>query len=191
MCAAVQSDLEKKKMKPKSVLGYCNNLISRIKSPNTKSMLKTDAVPMGNGAYDPAELNGENANSDNQRTLSVVPAISTQVVPTLPINLVQNNLQQANQNLTVVESQQNFNFNNSNGLQLFGNTYYVAGSSSSSRKNSCNGSYEDKGSPKKTRSLVGKHFHLHLTAYNSAAISFTMTNSLSVILSLNRANELH
>lgn len=171
MCAAVKSDfekLEKKKMKTKSVLGYCNNLISRMKSPNTKSMLKTDAVPIGNHSQNQTEVNGENGNNDNQQSLqhsdssslSIVPSITTtQAVPILPMQLVQNNMNQANQNLTVVESQQNFHISNSNGVHLFGNTYFVAGSSS--RKNSCNESFDDKGTPKKTRSLIGMHFHYH------------------------------
>ena len=157
MSAIVKSDFDKKKMKTKSVLGYCNNFISRIVSPNSKSMLKTDAVPIENSSQPPTESNSENG---NEQTLPIVPTATTvQVVPTPAVQLVHNNsMNQANQNLTMIETQQNFNFNNSNGLHLFGNTYYVAGSSS--RKNSCNGSFEDKATPKKTRSLVGEHFHL-------------------------------
>lgn len=164
MCAAVKSDFDKKKMKTKSVLGYCNRLISRMVSSNSKSMLTTDAVPMGNNTENQLESNGENR--INQELVSIVPQSTAQIVPISPtMQLVQNNMNQANQNLTVVESQQNFHINNSNGVQLFGNTYYVApsGSSLRSRKNSCNGSYEDKGNPKKTRSLVGKNFHYLLS----------------------------
>lgn len=161
MCAAVKSDIDKKKMKTKSVLGYCNRLISRMVSPNSKSMLTTDAVPMSNNSENQLELNGENRSNDNSQGLLPIVPSTAQVIPMSQMQLVQNNMNQANQNLTVVESQQNFHINNSNGVQLFGNTYYVApsGSSSRSRKNSCNGSYEDKGNPKKTRSLVGKNFH--------------------------------
>ncbi|XP_055303533.1 protein immune deficiency [Sitodiplosis mosellana] len=151
MSAVVKSNLDKKKMKTKSVFGYCNNIISRIVSPNSKSMLRTDAVPMENGSQHLAESNIENASNENQQTLPIVPSIATQVVPTSPMQLIYNSMQQANQNVTI-ESQQNFNFNNSNGLHLFGNTYHVAGSSS--RKISYNGSFEDKATPKKTRSLV-------------------------------------
>lgn len=153
MSAALESSSNKKKIKHTSVLGYCNGILSKIVPSSSKSMLKTDAVPINNTSpqhQTPSdEFDLSNSNSQQQ---SLVPSRNAQIERALPMQLVQNNLNQANQNLTVIESQQNLQFNNVQGLQI-GNTIHVSGLNS--RKNSCNESYDDRGIYKKTRSLIG------------------------------------
>lgn len=156
MCAAIKSDIDKKRNKTKSVLGYCNGLLSRIIPSNSKSMLKVDAVPMANGAQQNTSNELIRSNGSIQEHPSSVTNGNTQLALTPPMQLVQNNVNQANQNLTVIESQQNLHFNNIHGLQI-GNTFHV--SSSRPRKNS-NENGEDKMNQKKTKATVGKHFQL-------------------------------
>lgn len=169
MSAVIKSDIDKKRNKSKSVLGYCNGLLARIIPSNSKSMLKVDAVPIKNHSQQMENALSEVTGSENENSpeYSVVPKnANAQIVPTPPMQMIQNNLNQANQNLTVIESQQNLHFNNIHGLQI-GNTFHVSGSSS--RKNSCNGSYDHKTGAacapgevtnhKKTRSTVGKYLN--------------------------------
>lgn len=152
MCAAVDSASNKKKMKQKTMFGYWNDIFNRKSPSSSKSMLKTDAVPLDNTSLEIAS-NGTEPNNENGSHSLNIPSRNTPVDQRHSMQMIQNNLNQANQTLTVVEQQQNLHFNNIHGLQI-GNTYHVSGSST--RKNSYNGSYEDKANSKKTRSLIGE-----------------------------------
>lgn len=154
MCAAVDSDVNEKKVKQKSVLfGYCSDILNRIVSSSNKSTLKTDAVPIDSGSMTVVASNGiESINENTTQHLSVSPRNASQE-QTHSMQMIQNNLNQANQNVTVIESQQNLSFSNINGLQI-GNTFHVSGSSS--RKNSYNGRIEEKNNGIKSESLIGK-----------------------------------
>ncbi|XP_031627451.1 protein immune deficiency [Contarinia nasturtii] len=156
MCAAVNSDSKKKRVKTKSVLGFCNNWLTKMVPTNSKSNLKTDAVPLDNNDLQlnrntsnqiAHQSNGTLENVDNQQqNIQLIPN-SSQLAPLNntnsegiawpPMQLIQNNLRPTNQNMTVIENQQNLHFNNIHGLQI-GNTYHVP-ANTSSRKNSCNG----------------------------------------------------
>lgn len=163
MCAAVDSESNKKKIKQKSMLGYCNNILNRIVPSSSKSILKTDAVPT-NDATMQITSNGNELNNENITHNLTAPSQVTPIELRHSLQMIQNNLNQDNQHLTVIESQQNLNFNNVTGIQ-FGNTFHVTGSSS--RKNSYNGSYDDKANNKKgkTRSLIGKHVWFPLSTF--------------------------
>lgn len=149
-----------KQNKPRSVLKYCNNLLSRISSRSSKSMLQTDAVPSNNGMQaNQMQSNGlERIRTPSPPQLEVIPSndlpAPVPVPVPVPMHLTQNNLNQANQNITVVENQQILNFNHANKLHI-GNTYHISGSSPSSRKNSCSSSNGDKGKIK-SPTTVGK-----------------------------------
>lgn len=154
----MKSDIDKKRNKSKSVLGYCNGILSRIIPSNSKSMLEVDAVPMANnGAHQVENTSNEliRSNESIQEHPSSVTNSNTQIAITPPMQLVQNNLNQANQNLTVIESQQNLHFSNITGLQI-GNTFHVSGSRP--RKKSYNKNGEDRSNQEKTKSTVGKRF---------------------------------
>lgn len=148
---AMQNDGRAKKKR--SVFKYCNNIISRITSSSSKSstsMLTTDAVPLDHSLQrNQMQSNGLDRISPPQ--LAVIPPNDVAV----SAHLVQNNLNQANQNITVIEQQQNLHFTHVNGLQ-FGNTYHISGPES--RKNSCSSNPDDKIKPNKTKSIVGEHF---------------------------------
>lgn len=157
MCAAVDSDVNKKKVKQKSVLfGYCSDMLNKIVSSSNKSTLKTDAVPLDNGSMQVTSNGTESIDRNTTQNLSISPR-NVMHEHTHPMQMIQNNLNQANQNVTVIESQQNLSFNNINGLQI-GNTFHMSGSSP--RKNSCNGRIEEKSIGNKTKSLIGKRFFL-------------------------------
>lgn len=157
MYAAVNSDVDKKKTKKKSVLGICNSWLTKMVPTNSKSSLKTDAVPLDNsGRNAPSQTchqsNGSHENIDNQVMATTNNNNDAQIALS-PMQLIQNNMRPTNQNLTVVENQQNLHFNNINGLQI-GNTYHLSGNSA--RKDSCNRIQEDKTHRKKSKSVVGK-----------------------------------
>lgn len=143
MCAATDSN-SKKKTKQKSMLGYCNDILSRIVPSTSKSMLKTDAIPL-----DGDSMHYQIATNDISGNNGIVSA-GNSVPNEHSMQLVQNNLNQANQNLTIIESQQNLHFNNVPGLH-FGNIIHMP--VSSSRKNSYNGSCDDRANHRKTKYL--------------------------------------
>lgn len=135
-------------MKQKSVLfGYLN----RIVSPSNKTLLKTDAMPLDN---ENIQIRSNDNESNNENTIQHLNTIPSRIDPfehAHSMQMIQNNLNQANQNVTVIESQQNLNFNNITGLQI-GNTFHV----SSSRKNSHSRSNENKRNSRMKKSLIGK-----------------------------------
>lgn len=155
----------------KSILKHCNNLISRInfsssssKSSKTSAlkstMLQTDARPLGSNdsqqkQIQPFQPNQNGVSHITPPQFAIIPP-NALAVPSA--QLVQNNLNQANHNVTV--NQQNFNFSGCDGLQI-GNVYHIpspnAESSSSSRKNSCTSNNGEKPiSSSKTKTTVGE-----------------------------------
>lgn len=161
MSTTVKSDFDKKKENRK--LGFFNGFLNRIIPSNFKPKLQTDAVPSNNNSQRivPYVDNGGNQNS---QASSIVPASNTQIVLTPPTQaarpiLHHPELNQLNQNMTVIESQVVTNFSHINGLHI-GNTYIAE---ASLRKNSCNGSNDDRTIHKqKTRSVVGKRTLLEI-----------------------------
>lgn len=156
MCAAISAETDKKITKLKLVKQHCSAFFSRIipssvAANSKRSMLKTDAIPAERGLISTREMP-----SQVQPQLAIVPIVNTPVQSDRTMQVVQNSLHQANQNLTVIESQQNLSFNNINGLQV-GNTFYI--SDPISRRNSNSGSYEERSTNKKaiTKSTIGKN----------------------------------
>lgn len=156
MCAAIHTDSDKSKIKPKQrIFGVFN----RIKSAVTpkQPMLTTDAAPMDDSLIPSNAIQLRNENLPSQQ-LSV-PNRGGQIEPAFPMSMVQNHMNQLNQSSTVIGTQQNLSFNNCDNLHIGTNIYPERRSSRSSRsslrKNSCNGSNENR--PKRmSKTIAGK-----------------------------------
>lgn len=140
MCAEVKDHLPVKQNKRKKFL---NNVFSRILSTSsaTKSSidhLQTDAV-----LIDP-KTNDVTVTTPSVQSVARIRSSATDLDLTNhqqngTMHLIQNNLNQTSPSMTVIKSQNNYNFNHINGLQ-FGNTIQCV--MPNPRKNSHNGSYE-------------------------------------------------
>lgn len=153
MCAAVLGDSDKKKNKSKSMLGVLNRIISKGTS---KPMLTTDAAPTD---VSPIPSNSVIPRNENIPTQLNLPHQNAQVERTHPTQMLQHNLNQTNQSLTVVERQTNLSFSHCPELQ-FGNVYHI-GNSSKNKSNENNGDRSKKKT--KTHTDVGKYPHSELT----------------------------
>lgn len=154
MCAAVHCDSIGKKIKSKSKLGVFNRIISAVKAP----MLTTDAAPIDDPQIPSNAIQSRNENLPTPTPLDI-PNRNAYLQHTYPMQMVQNNMNQSNQNGTVIGTQQNLSFTDCNGLQ-FGNTYHLhprknSHSSSSSRKNSLNDNNQNQ-LKRMTRTVVGE-----------------------------------
>lgn len=142
----------RKQKKTRSVLEYCNNILSRVKSSSSKSpaMLRTDAVPPGN-KLQPSRFQSNGVEYISPPPFAIIPSNN------LPVqsHLLQNNLSQTNQNVHV--NQTNFNFNGCEKLH-FGNVNTISIPDPSSRKNSCQPNNVEK---TKTKSILGKLLCYH------------------------------
>lgn len=151
MCAAVETNSDKSKIKPKQkIFGVFN----RIKSAVTpkQQMLTTDAAPMDDSQISSNAIQLRDENLPSQQ-LSV-PDRSAQIIqPSFPMQMVQNCMNQLNQSATVIGTQQNLSFSNCDNLHIGSNIYPER--RTSSRKNSYNGNTENR--PKKmSKTIAGK-----------------------------------
>lgn len=156
MCAALHTDSDKSKIKPKKQMF---GIFNRIKSAVTpkQPMLTTDAAPMDDSLITPKAMQLRDENVPSQQ-LSV-PNRAGQIEAAFPMSMVQNHMNQLNQNATIIGTQQNLSFSNCDNLHIGTNIYPERRSSrssrSSSRKNSYNGNSENR--PKRlSKTIAGK-----------------------------------
>lgn len=150
MCAAVETNSEKSKMKPKQqkIFGVFNRIKSAVTPKQQINQLTTDAAPMDDSQIPSNAIQLRDENLPSQQ-LSV-PHRMALIQPAIPMQM-----NQLNQNATIIERQQNLTFSNCDNLHIGSNIYPER--RLSSRKNSYNGSTENR--PKKpSKTVAGKDF---------------------------------
>lgn len=160
----------RKQKKPRSVLEYCNNILSRVKSSSSSSsssskppaMLRTDAVPPGN-ELQPSRFQSNGVEHISPPQFAIIPSNNFPV----PAHLMQNNLSQTNQNVHV--NQTNLNFNGCEKLHIGGVTIFNS-PDPSSRKNSIQPNNVEK---TKTKSILGNLLSFRFIHYYSSKHIFS------------------
>lgn len=153
MCAAIYTDSDKSKTKPKQrIFGVFN----RIKSAVTpkQPMLTTDAAPMDDSQIPSNAIQLRNKNLPSQQFS--VPNHGGQIMPPFPMQL--NHLNQLNQNATIIENQQNLSISNCDNVHIGANIFPERRSSRSSRSSSRKNSYNENRPKKMSKTIAGKCF---------------------------------
>lgn len=157
------TDSNKNKIKPtQRMLGVFNRIKSAM-SPK-QQMLTTDAAPT------------EILPNENVPSQLSIPDRRAQIEHAFPMQMAQNQMNQLNQNATMIGTQQNLSFNHCTDLHIGSNIYH--GQQSSSRKNSDNGINENR--PKRmSKTVTGKCFLpmlMHLPVLNVLLLKITFSN---------------
>lgn len=151
MSAAIQTDTEKNKTKSKHRMLGVFNRIKSVVTPK-QQMLTTDAAPMDDSQISSNIIRLPDENLPSHQ-LSV-PDLNVPVPAAFPMQMVRNNMNQLNQNATIIGTQQNLSFSNCDNLHIGSNIYPER--RTSSRKNSYNGNNGNNEKRPKTKTVKGK-----------------------------------